>query len=95
MRADGAAVLGLAAKPATVAVMSGPNGTAFAVLHHAARVGGLDIGFVPARAVDTASMLDNTDAVLGADEIEMIKQYAGSWSASASAWRCRRPPRRT
>ncbi|MBB6013289.1 NADH-quinone oxidoreductase subunit G [Aquamicrobium lusatiense] len=80
-RTDGAAVLGLAAKLATAVDAVGPDWNGFAVLHHAAaRVGGLDIGFVPGEGGrDTASMLDNTDVLflLGADEIEMDKVKAG------------------
>ncbi|MCK9550711.1 NADH-quinone oxidoreductase subunit NuoG [Aquamicrobium sp.] len=80
-RTDGAAVLGLAAKLATAVDAVGPEWNGFAVLHHAAaRVGGLDIGFVPGEGGrDTASMLDNTDVLflLGADEIEMDKVKAG------------------
>jgi NADH-quinone oxidoreductase subunit G len=74
-RADGKAVLGLAAKLAgTVgAVTEGWNG--FAVLHTAAaRVGGLDIGFVPGEGgLDTAAMMGALDVLflLGADEIDM------------------------
>lgn len=80
-RTDGAAVLGLAAKLATAVDAVGPEWNGFAVLHHAAaRVGGLDIGFVPGEGGrDAASMLDNTDVLflLGADEIEMDKVKAG------------------
>ncbi len=79
-RPDGAAVLGLAARLAAAvdAVTSEWNG--FAVLHTAAaRVGGLDIGFVPADGgKDVAAMLGGTDVLflLGADELDMAK--AGS-----------------
>ncbi len=74
-RADGAAVLSLAAKLASAvgAVTEGWNG--FAVLHHAAaRVGGLDIGFVPGEGgKDVAGMMGALDVLflLGADEIDM------------------------
>ncbi len=74
-RADGKAVLGLAAKLASAvgAVSEGWNG--FAVLHTAAaRVGGLDIGFVPGEGgLDTAGMMGALDVLflLGADEIDM------------------------
>ncbi len=73
-RADGKAVLGLAAKLAGAvgAVSEGWNG--FAVLHTAAaRVGGLDIGFVPGEGgLDTAGMMGALDVLflLGADEID-------------------------
>ena len=79
-RPDGAAVLGLAAKLAIAvgAVAEGWNG--FAVLHNAAaRVGGLDIGFVPGEGgKDVAGMLGGTDVLflLGADELDLTR--AGS-----------------
>ncbi|MFN3547091.1 MAG: NADH-quinone oxidoreductase subunit NuoG [Mesorhizobium sp.] len=72
-RADGAAVLSLAAKIATDvgAVTEGWNG--FGVLHTAAsRVGGLDIGFVPGEGgKDVAGMMGALDVLflLGADEL--------------------------
>lgn len=74
-RADGKAVLGLAAKLAGAvgAVTEGWNG--FAVLHTAAaRVGGLDIGFVPGEGgLDTVGMMGALDVLflLGADEVNM------------------------
>jgi NADH-quinone oxidoreductase subunit G len=75
-RPDGAAVLGLAARLATAvgAVAEGWNG--FAVLHNAAaRVGGLDIGFVPGEGgLNVAGMMGGAVDVLfllGADEIPM------------------------
>jgi len=80
-RADGAGVLGLAAKLASAvgAVKDGWNG--FAVLHHAAaRVGGLDIGFVPGEGgKDVAGMMADSDVLflLGADELDMSKVSAG------------------
>jgi NADH-quinone oxidoreductase subunit G len=73
-RADGQAVLGLAAKIAVEAgaVKEGWNG--FAVLHHAAsRVGGLDLGFVPGEGGSaTAGIMAGSDVVflLGADELD-------------------------
>jgi NADH-quinone oxidoreductase subunit G len=76
-RSDGAAILGLAAKIAgAVGAVSGDwNG--FGVLHTAAaRVGGLDIGFVPgAGGKDVAGMLGAMDVMflLGADEFDMDK----------------------
>jgi NADH-quinone oxidoreductase subunit G len=76
-RPDGAAVLGLAAQLATSvgALAEGWNG--FAVLHNAAaRVGGLDIGFVPGEGgKDVAGMLGGTDVLflLGADELDLSK----------------------
>jgi NADH-quinone oxidoreductase subunit G len=76
-RPDGAAILALAAKTAIGlgAVKEGWNG--FCVLHHAAaRVGGLDIGFVPGEGGLTAARMaapGGLDVVflLGADEIEV------------------------
>ncbi len=76
-RADGAAVLGLAARLAGAvgAVAEGWNG--FAVLHTAAaRVAGLDIGIVPGEGgKDAAAMLGGTDVLflLGADELDLSK----------------------
>ncbi len=77
--ADGAAVLGAAATIASAAGRDeGWNG--LAVLHNAAsRVGGLDIGFVPAAGgLDTAGMIKAAGQgaldvlfLLGADEIDM------------------------
>ena len=74
-RQDGAAVLGLAAKlvQAVGAVSADWNG--FAVLHTAAaRVGGLDVGFVPGEGgKDAAAMMGALDVLflLGADEFDM------------------------
>lgn len=74
-RADGAAVLSLAAKLAgkVNAVRDDWNG--FAVLHTAAaRVGGLDLGFVPGEGgKDVAEMMGALDVLflLGADELDM------------------------
>jgi len=79
---SGAEVLGLAAQILGLArdAASGWNG--LAVLHNAAaRVGGLDIGFVPAEGgLDTAGMLAAAQAgeldllfLLGADEIDLSR----------------------
>lgn len=79
-RVDGAGVLASAAKLAgTVgAVADGWNG--FAVLHTAAaRVGGLDLGFVPgAKGVNAADMLSSMDVLflLGADELDFTRKAA-------------------
>ena len=81
-RADGAAVLDLARKLADAAgvVREGWNG--FNVLHTAAaRVGGLELGFVPGEGGrDVAGILDGAQAgavevvyLLGADEIDTTK----------------------
>ncbi|MGE3919002.1 MAG: NADH-quinone oxidoreductase subunit NuoG, partial [Hyphomicrobiaceae bacterium] len=78
-RPDGANVLGLAARIAQAA-MSGKDAgwNAFNVLHSAAaRVGGLDLGFVPAQGGrDVAGMLEGDMQIvwlLGADEIDMTR----------------------
>ncbi len=76
-RPDGAAVAALAARAATAlgAVKDGWNG--FAVLHGAAaRVGGLDIGFVPGEGGLTAAAMAGAGALdvlflLGADEVDV------------------------
>ena len=76
-RADGQAVLGLAAKIAldVGAIADGWNG--FAVLQHAAsRVGGLDLGLVPcAGGKSSSDMLGSMDVLmlLGADELDTKK----------------------
>jgi NADH-quinone oxidoreductase subunit G len=81
-RPDGAAVLGLAARVA-LAAMAGKDSSwnAFNVLHTAAaRVAGLDLGFVPAdkNALDASDLVaavgkDKLDVLylLGADEIDL------------------------
>ncbi|MEQ1953103.1 NADH-quinone oxidoreductase subunit NuoG [Mesorhizobium sp. CN2-181] len=79
-RGDGAAVLALAAQLATSVGAIAESWNGFAVLHNAAaRVGGLDIGFVPGEGgKDVAGMLSGTDVLflLGADEVDLSK--AGS-----------------
>ena len=79
-RTDGAAVLALAAKVAMTMGAIRPGWNGFDILHHAAaRVGGLDIGFVPLDGgLDVEGMLDAASAgkldvvyLLGADEIDM------------------------
>jgi NADH-quinone oxidoreductase subunit G len=79
-RPDGAAVLAAARKIAADSGMVGDDWNGFNVLHTAAaRVGGLDLGFVPgAGGRDTNAILDGAsngdiDVVwlLGADEIDM------------------------
>lgn len=78
--ADGAAVLALARKLADAAGMVKDGWNGFNVLHTAAaRVGGLDLGFVPAAGGrDVAGILDGAAkgeievaVLLGADEIDM------------------------
>ncbi|MES5096681.1 NADH-quinone oxidoreductase subunit NuoG [Agrobacterium sp. BA1120] len=79
-REDGAAVLSAAAKLAvSVGAVSGEwNG--FSVLHTAAaRVGGLDIGFVPADKLANAASIAASSEVLfllGADEIDLSAKSA-------------------
>jgi NADH-quinone oxidoreductase subunit G len=81
-RPDGAAVLALAAKAADTmgALKPALSWNGFNVLHMAAaRVGGLDLGFVPAKGgLDVEGMLDAAGSgelevvyFLGADEIDM------------------------
>ncbi|HRP79637.1 MAG TPA: NADH-quinone oxidoreductase subunit NuoG [Aquamicrobium sp.] len=77
-RTDGAAVLALAAKLANDVGAVSEEWNGFAVLHTAAaRVGGLDLGFVPGEGgKDIVSMLSGGLDVLfllGADEIDMGK----------------------
>jgi NADH-quinone oxidoreductase subunit G len=76
-RPDGAAILSMAAKAAVAvgAIKDGWNG--FSVLHTAAsRVGGLDVGFVPAAGGLSAAQMAKAGALdvlfsLGADEIDI------------------------
>ncbi len=74
-RADGAAVLALAAELATSVGAASAEWNGFAVLHTAAsRVGGLDVGFVPGTSgKDVAGMMGALDVafLLGADEFDM------------------------
>ena len=76
-RSDGAAVLGQAAKLAMAVNAAREDWNGFAVLHNAAaRVGGLDLGFVPGEGgKDVAGMLGETELLflLGADEIDMAR----------------------
>ncbi|HET7448367.1 MAG TPA: NADH-quinone oxidoreductase subunit NuoG [Methyloceanibacter sp.] len=79
-RPDGAAILTLAAKAAIAMGAIKPDWNGFNVLHHAAaRVGALDLYFVPGEdGLDVEGMLDASMAgkldviyLLGADEIDM------------------------
>ncbi|MDO8607212.1 MAG: NADH-quinone oxidoreductase subunit NuoG [Phaeospirillum sp.] len=79
-RADGAILLGLARKLADAAGLVGDGWNGFNVLQTAAaRVGGLDLGFVPqSGGKDVAGILDSAGKgevevvfLLGADEVEM------------------------
>ena len=76
-RPDGAEVLALAARLATDVKAVSDEWNGFAVLHTAAaRVGGLDLGFVPGEgAKDVAAMMGALDVLflLGADELDMTK----------------------
>ncbi len=80
-RTDGAAVLGQAARLAVAVGAATPEWNGFAVLHNAAaRVGGLDIGFVPGEGgKDVAGMTADSDVLflLGADEIDMGRINSG------------------
>ncbi|MHB2264668.1 NADH-quinone oxidoreductase subunit NuoG [Aliihoeflea sp. PC F10.4] len=74
-RADGAAILALAAELATAVGAVSADWNGFGVLHTAAaRVGGLDVGFVPGESgKDVAGMMGALDVafLLGADEFDM------------------------
>ncbi|MCC2689375.1 MAG: NADH-quinone oxidoreductase, chain [Rhizobiaceae bacterium] len=77
IRSDGQAVLGQAAKLAQAINAIRLDWNGFAVLHTAAaRVGGLDIGFVPGEGgKSVAEMLGGSEMLflLGADEIDMTR----------------------
>ncbi|MFD1327008.1 NADH-quinone oxidoreductase subunit NuoG [Mycoplana ramosa] len=79
-RTDGLAVLGNAVKLAEAVGAISAEWNGLAVLHTAAaRVGGLDLGFVPGEGGKTASeMLTETDVLflLGADEMDFSKKTA-------------------
>ncbi|NTE46236.1 NADH-quinone oxidoreductase subunit NuoG [Agrobacterium pusense] len=79
-RADGAAVLAAAAKLATSVGAVTEEWNGFSVLHTAAaRVGGLDIGFVPGEGgVTAADMVASMDVLflLGADELDLSNKGA-------------------
>ncbi len=82
IRADGAVLLGLARKIAEASGMVGAEWNGFNVLHTAAaRVGALDLGFLPATGGrDVAGILDGAEKgdidvvyLLGADEIDTAR----------------------
>jgi NADH-quinone oxidoreductase subunit G len=79
-REDGAAVLAAAAKLAVSVGVVSADWNGFSVLHTAAaRVGGLDIGFVPAdKSANAASIVASSDVLflLGADEIDLSTKTA-------------------
>ncbi|MCW0979678.1 NADH-quinone oxidoreductase subunit NuoG [Agrobacterium sp. BT-220-3] len=79
-RADGATVLAAAAKLATSVGAVTEEWNGFSVLHTAAaRVGGLDIGFVPGEGgVAAADMVASMDVLflLGADELDLSNKGA-------------------
>ena len=76
-RSDGAAILGLAAKLAVNLKAVSAQWNGLAILHTAAaRVGGLDIGFVPSEGgKNAAAMMDGMDVLFlaGADEMNTAK----------------------
>ncbi len=76
-RPDGQAILGQAARLAQAVDAVRPDWNGFAVLHTAAaRVGGLDIGFVPGRGGKAVeAMLGDSEVLflLGADEVDMTR----------------------
>lgn len=79
-REDGAAVLSAAAKLALSVGAVSADWNGFCVLHTAAaRVGGLDLGFVPAdKSANAASIVASADVLflLGADEIDLSTKSA-------------------
>jgi len=79
-RADGAAILALAARLAATVGAVTEDWNGFGVLHTAAsRVGGLDLGFVPGKGgVNAAEMLKSMDVLflLGADEFSIADKGA-------------------
>ncbi|MGI2035778.1 NADH-quinone oxidoreductase subunit NuoG [Rhizobium panacihumi] len=79
-RADGAAILALAARLAATVGAVTEDWNGFGVLHTAAsRVGGLDLGFVPGKnGVNAAEMLKSMDVLflLGADEFSAAEKGA-------------------
>ncbi|MEO1746980.1 MAG: molybdopterin-dependent oxidoreductase, partial [Pseudomonadota bacterium] len=81
-RGDGAGVLANAAKLAETVGALSDDWNGFAVLHTAAaRVGGLDIGFVPGEGgKDAAAMVTEADVLflLGADELPLDKRKSGA-----------------
>jgi NADH-quinone oxidoreductase subunit G len=80
-REDGLSVLATAAKLAEAVGAITEEWNGFGAIHTAAaRVGGLDLGFVPGEGgLDAAGMLTGTDVLflLGADELDMTKKTAG------------------
>ena len=84
MRTDGAAVLANAAKLADMVGAVGADWNGFAVLHTAAaRVGGLDIGFVPGEAaLDAKAAIGQADVtfLLGVDEMDLNARKAGGFT---------------
>ncbi|MEN0042117.1 MAG: molybdopterin-dependent oxidoreductase, partial [Pseudomonadota bacterium] len=83
-RKDGAAVMASAAKAAKAVGVIRDDWNGFNVLHSAAaRVGGLDLGFVPGEeGRNTAAMIRETDVLilLGADELDMTARKSGSFT---------------
>jgi NADH-quinone oxidoreductase subunit G len=81
MRADGAAILKMALQLAEGVGASGEGWNGFGMLHTAAaRVGGLDLGFVPGEGAQTAAeMVTGMDVLflMGADEIDLTPRTSG------------------
>ncbi|MFD0917478.1 NADH-quinone oxidoreductase subunit NuoG [Pseudahrensia aquimaris] len=80
-RKDGAAVLQKLADMAVRHGIARDDWNGFNILHTAAaRVGGLDLGFVPGEGgMATGEMLENAEVLflLGADELDMMKRRSG------------------
>ncbi len=80
-RKDGAAVLKKIAKMAVEFDIACDDWNGFNILHTAAaRVGGLDLGFVPGEGgMDTGAMLRDAEVLflLGADELDMMERRSG------------------
>ncbi|MEM1038349.1 MAG: NADH-quinone oxidoreductase subunit NuoG [Pseudomonadota bacterium] len=83
-RTDGAAVLATAAKIAKENGLQSEDWNGFNILHTAAaRVGGLDLGFVPGEdGLATADMVSQSDVLflLGADELDMTARKEGAFT---------------
>ncbi|KAG1651157.1 NADH-quinone oxidoreductase chain 3 [Nymphon striatum] len=81
-RGDGAAVLSNAAKIAEATGVVKRDWNGFAVLHTAAsRVGGLDLGFVPAQGgMNASKSVKEADVLflMGADELDLRNRKAGA-----------------
>ena len=80
-RKDGKAVLAAVAQAAKALGVVDGEWNAFNILHTAAaRVGGLDLGFVPGQGgMDTGEMIRKSEVLflLGADELDMMERRSG------------------